>query len=439
MNIGVFGLGYVGCVTAACLAEMGHKVMGVDVDAHKLSLIQSGRSPFFEPGLEELIRKNTAAFRLQVSHDAAEAIQESELIFVCVGTPSKADGSTNPRFLRKVAAQIGRALKDRSQSLVLALRSTLLPDLLEREFLAPVGQASGKVAGEGFDIAMNPEFLREGSAVKDFFDPPFVVVGSERREAGECVARAYKSFSAPLVQTDLRTACLLKYASNAFHGLKVAFANEIGVLSRTFGVDSHELFDLFLRDTRLNISPAYLKPGFAFGGSCLPKDLKALRAASRKLKVTLPLIETVGRSNQLHLDRCAQMLAPYSSKKVGLVGLSFKADTDDLRESPAVTLVQKLLRRKFKVKVYDKNVSPQSIYGSNREFLERFLPGISRLWVPELETLLQQVDVIVLTQGLSDEQKELVRRNARGRTVVDFARVFGPGELEAAEYRGICW
>ena len=439
MNISVFGLGYVGCVTAACLAEMGHKVIGVDVDAHKLSLIQSGRSPFYEPGLEALVRKNVTAFSLQVSGDAAVAIRESELVFICVGTPSKADGSTNPRYLKKVAAQIGRALKGHSESLVLALRSTLLPDLLEREFMVPVRQASGKVAGKGFDVAVNPEFLREGSAVKDFFDPPFVAVGSERREAGECVARAYKSFSAPVVQTDLRTACLLKYASNSFHGLKVAFANEIGILAKAYGVDSHVLLKLFVQDTKLNISPAYLKPGFAFGGSCLSKDLKALRAASRRMKVTLPLIEAVRQSNQLHLDRCAKMLAPFSRKKIGLVGLSFKADTDDIRESPAVALVQKLVRRKFKVKVYDRSFSPQSIYGSNRAFLERFLPNFSRLWVSELDTLLQQVDVIVLTQSLSEEQKEKVRQNARGRVVVDFARVFEPGELEAVEYRGICW
>ncbi len=440
MKLSVLGLGYIGSVTAACLAELGHQVVGVDVDPTKGKRIESGKSPFFEPGLEELIEKSVREGRLRVSQETADALVHGEVVFVCVGTPAKPAGRPDTSFVRRVATDIGCALRNSSLRTVPVLRSTLLPDLVESEFLGVIEAESGKKRGTGFDVAVNPEFLREGSAVKDFFHPPFVVVGSENQATGKLVAEAYESLSAPVFQTDLKTACLLKYASNTFHSLKVTFGNEIGALAKAYGADSHELFRIFFEDKRLNLSSAYLKPGFAYGGSCLPKDLEAVRFAAEKLGVTAPLLKAVAPSNEAHLDRSVKLLRPFSEKKVGVVGLSFKANTDDLRQSPSVTFVARLVKLGFQVKVCDPGFLLESIYGSNRVFLEKVLPDIARLWAGDVETLLQESDVVVVTQKLASKEKDRIQSWAgKGRAVVDLVRAFEPGELPGADYHGICW
>ena len=440
MKLSVLGLGYIGSVTAACLAELGHEVVGVDVDPLKLKRIDSGKSPFFEPGLEELIGKHVRAGRLRVSQNAADAVAHGPVVFVCVGTPSMHAGRPDTSFVRRVAGDIGRALKSSSVRAIPVLRSTLLPDLVESEFLDVIEAESGKKRGEDFEVAVNPEFLREGSAVKDFFDPPFVVVGSESNEIGSLVAEAYKSISAPVFQTELKTACLLKYASNAFHSLKVTFGNEIGSLAKAYGADSHELFRIFFEDKRLNLSSAYLKPGFAYGGSCLPKDLEAVRFAAERLGVTAPLLNAVEPSNEAHLDRSVELLRTFSGKKIGVVGLSFKANTDDLRQSPSVAFVARLVKLGFQVKVCDPGFSLESIYGSNRVFLEKTIPDVFKLWAADVETLLQESDVDVVTQKLAANDKERVQSWAgKGRAVVDLVRAFEPNDLPDADYRGICW
>jgi GDP-mannose 6-dehydrogenase len=436
MRIAIFGLGYVGCVSAACLARDGHDVIGVDVNADKVATLNTGASPIVEPGLAPMIAAARRDGRLGATVDSATAVAASELSFVCVGTPSADGGKLDLQFVQRVCEQIGAALRDAVNRHTVVLRSTMLPGSTEQVAIPLLEQASGRRAGADFGVCYNPEFLREGSAVHDFYAPPRVVIGQLDAASGDPLARAYEQVSAPTVRTDLRTAEMVKYADNAFHALKIAFANEIGNLCKGLDVDSHRVMDIFVLDTRLNLAPTYLKPGFAFGGSCLPKDLRALIQRARELNVDGPLLRAALASNEQQKQRGFELIRRSGRKKIGVLGLSFKPDTDDLRESPAVELVEMLLGKGYSVMVYDRNVSLSALIGSNRAYIERELPHLSALMRPTLDDVLAHAEVLVITNR-DPEFAQVIDRLRPEQQVIDFVRI--SAERSGTQYEGICW
>lgn len=421
MRVSVFGVGYVGCVTAACLAREGHDVIGVDVDPHKVKALQAGLAPFFEPGLSELVAEMVTAGRLRATVDQTEAVRSSDIALICVGTPSQANGSIRLEFLKRVFADLGRALRNKDHYFVVALRSTVLPSAIQEELVPLLERTSGKKLGRQIGLVYNPEFLREGSALKDFLNAPWTVVGSSDRRASELVARLYRGLPAPLVDTDPNTAVLIKYFSNAFHALKVAFANEASHLCREVGVDSRRLMQIFCQDKQLNISTRYLKPGFAFGGSCLPKDLKALRSEAGKRGLYLPVLGSILDSNEAHLRYCIRRVTETGKRRIGLVGLTFKAGTDDLRESPAVELAERLIGKGFDVLIYEPGIGPENLHGSNLAFVERAIPHIWRVVVRSLEEIFQHAETVVVTQQLAEEEQHQFLKMKPEQVCIDLA------------------
>ena len=389
-TIAVFGLGYVGCVTAACFASLGFRVVGVDVDARKVRAVQEGKSPFYEPGLEPLLAEHLSIGLLTATLSTADALQEADYAFLCVGTPSAANGNLNVDQLRKVASEIGGHLNGRTKPLTVVVRSTIFPGTCD-EIVTPALHSNA-------DVVANPEFLREGSAVRDFMEPSVVVIGSNNRAAAERVAALYEGLPGQISIVGLRTAELVKYTFNTFHALKIAFANEIGTLSTFLGLDGTEVMETLCLDTKLNISPAYMKPGFAFGGSCLPKDLRALNYRARRLDLDLPLLRSVLPSNEAHIERAFSRIMETGCRKIGIYGLAFKPNTDDLRESPSVALIERLIGKGCDVKIYDPHICLDAIYGSNRAFLLSSLPHIGRCMEDGLPRLLGWADLIVVTQ-----------------------------------------
>ncbi|HID78338.1 MAG TPA: nucleotide sugar dehydrogenase [Planctomycetaceae bacterium] len=401
-KIAVFGMGYVGCVSAACLARDGHRVIGVDIDTDKVGAIQSGRSPVFEPGLDELIRGQVAAERLTATRDAVSAVRQTEMGLVAVGTPSRADGSVEMAAIERVVESIGRALYETGQPYTVVIRSTLLPGLLE-EHLAPLlERAAGRPLGTDLHLCNNPEFLRETTAIRDYDHPPFIVVGADGQAEAEPVFELYRSIRAERIWTDTRTAALVKYACNAFHALKIDFANEIGTLAGAFGADGQRVMQIVCRDRQLNISAAYLRPGFAFGGSCLPKDVRALVRFAQRAAIDTPLLGAILPSNRAHLERALAMIRQTGCRRVGLVGLSFKAGTDDLRESPQVILAETLLGRGYDLKIYDPGVRTTRLVGTNLAYVDVHLPHLAALLVDDPEELLGHAELLVLATGVAD-------------------------------------
>ena len=397
-TIAVFGLGYVGCVTAACFTDLGFRVLGVDVDARKVHAIEDGQSPFFEPGLESLIAKHLHSGLLTATLSTEEALRDADFAFLCVGTPSAPNGNLNLDYLRKVSTDIAAHLDGRSKPLTVVVRSTVFPGTCD-EVVAPAVEPRAAVVA-------NPEFLREGSAVKDFMEPSLVVVGSHNREAAERVASLYAELPVEASVVALRTAELIKYTCNTFHALKIAFANEIGTLSASLGLDGAEVMETVCRDTKLNISTAYMKPGFAFGGSCLPKDLRALTYRARQLDLDLPLLNSVIPSNEAHISRAFRRVMEMGCRKVGVYGLAFKPNTDDLRESPGVALIERLIGKGCDVKIFDPHIQLDAIYGSNQAFLLSSLPHIGRSMEKNLQGVLGWADVIVVTQEPNAEARQ---------------------------------
>lgn len=438
MNISIFGLGYVGVVSLACLARDGHHVIGVDIDNTKLDLIRRGMSPIIEEGMQNLVARVVASGRVQVTDSAAAGVQNSELSLVCVGTPPRANGSQDLHALERLAAQLGEALRTTTAYHVVAIRSTVTPGTVEGTIIPLLERHSGKQTGDGFGVCFQPEFLREGSSIRDYDNPPFTVVGASSERDVAVLREVFGHLPCEFRVCGIRTAEMLKYACNAFHALKITFANEMGRLCQGVGIDSHQLMELVCQDTRLNISTAYLRPGFAYGGSCLPKDLAALRHLAAQDDVVIPMLSAVKHSNDVHLEHGIAAVLESGKRSVAMIGLSFKSGTDDLRESPLVAMAERFIGKGLKLGIYDPSVNLSRLIGANRRHIEESIPHIGSLMSDDLARLIDDAQVLVV--GLRSETVvETIRRRCRAdHFVLDLVKLPEP-EVLPGTYRGICW
>ncbi len=437
MKLSVFGIGYVGCVSAACFAKEGHEVTGVDANPVKVEIINSGKSPIVEAGIDELIGQMVSEGRLRATTDALAAVKDSEMSLVCVGTPSQPNGSLDLSYIKRVCQDIGKGIEAKSARHTVVIRSTMLPGTIEGVVIPALEVYSGKKAGRDFGVSINPEFLREGTSLKDFYAPPFTLIGADDEDVAMLVSRLYQNVDAPVYKTSVRAAEMVKYACNCFHALKVSFANEIGNICKALGIDSHEVMEVFCQDRKLNLSPYYLKPGFAFGGSCLPKDLRAITYKAKELDVDVPVLSSIMQSNRLQVERAVEMVLGAGSRRVGLLGISFKAGTDDLRESPMVTLAETLIGKGVQLAIYDRDVSLARLFGANKEYIERGIPHISQLMRSTLKDVLDASDVIIIGNK-SEEFREIEDSLRPGQIVIDLARLWA-GRTSDEQYQGICW
>jgi GDP-mannose 6-dehydrogenase len=438
-SISVFGLGYVGTVTATCLAHKGHNVIGVDLSLAKVEAMQAGRSPIVEPRVGNLISECHAADRLHATSDSEYAVLNSEISFLCVGTPSLRNGKLDLGHIEPVCREIGQVLKKKNGFHLVVVRSTVLPGTAESIVVPALEKSSGKKLGQDFGVCVNPEFMREGTAVADFLEPSMTVIGAADSKHSGVLREIYKWAPGRIFETSFRSAEMVKYVCNAWHAVKVSFANELGTLAKELGVDAEALVEIFTADTKLNISPTYLKPGFAFGGSCLPKDVRALNYRAKELDLNLPLFQSILPSNDEHLDRALAMVLETGKKKVGLLGLSFKAATDDLRESPQVQLVKRLLGEGRQIRIWDDNVSMGHLIGSNRQYIEEVIPHIGSLLSTSLSEVVKDAEVVVIaTRGLAlDELRSCLRPDHIVIDLVNLERASRPAT--SGEYKGICW
>jgi GDP-mannose 6-dehydrogenase len=412
-------------------------VIGVDPVPAKVDLISRGQSPIIEAEIGDIVGRAAKAGLLQATKDPVEAIRATELSFICVGTPSQPNGNLDFRYIRRICEQIGEALRHKSERHTLVVRSTVLPGTTRKIVIPTVEEFSGKKAGIDFGVSYNPEFLREGSAVKDFHAPPKTVIGQLDEQSGELLASLYQKFDAPLIRTDLETSEMIKYVDNSWHALKIGFANEIGNFCKAFDIDAHAVMKIFCQDRKLNISSAYLTPGFAFGGSCLPKDLRALSYQAKAHDLQLPILTSILPSNELQVARGLQMIMEKGSTRVGVLGFSFKAGTDDLRESPIIEVIERLIGKGYDLRIYDKNVNMASLVGANRDFILNHIPHISKLMVPSIDAVLEHAETVVV--GNNDpEFKNVMQRVRDGQRLVDFVRV-AEGRSANGKYDGICW
>lgn len=437
-NISVFGLGYVGSVLLACLADQGHPSIGVDVSATKVDMVNEGYPPVIEHGLEELLRKGLAAGNLHATQDSRKAVLESSLSFVCVGTPSNGNGSLNTSYVERVCEDIGAALAEKDGYHVIVLRSTMLPGTTEELAIPALERTSGKKSGQDFGVCFNPEFLREGTSIEDFYNPPYTIIGAQDDQTAEILKEIYADLPAPVLVVPYRVAEMVKYTNNTYHALKVTFANEIGLLCKQMNIDSHQVMDIFCMDTKLNLSASYLKPGFAFGGSCLPKDLRALLYQGRKLDAHLPLLESILPSNRLTVDTAYQMVKTTGCKKIGVLGFSFKAGTDDLRESPMVELIEQLLGKGYQVKIYDRNVNLANLQGANRAYIQKEIPHVASLMAETMEEVLEECDVIVIGNK-APAFREALTKLREDQTLIDLVRISPQTPTSNGHYQGISW
>ena len=441
MKVSVFGLGYVGTVSAACLAREGHDVVGVDVNPAKLAMIGEGRTPVVEERIGEIVAEVVAAGRLTVTDDVTAAVHATDLSLVCVGTPSAPNGSLDTSYLERAAREIGDALRSRPAEAgrhVVVFRSTMLPGTCLGVLVPLLEEASGLVAGQDFGVAVNPEFLREGSSVKDFYDPPKTVVGELDPASGDAVLALYADLGAPEFRVEPPVAEMTKYVDNTFHGLKIGFANEIGALARELGVDSHDVMEIFLSDTKLNISPAYLRPGFAFGGSCLPKDLRGLVHAARRHDVRVPILENVLPSNDEHIQRAFEHVAATGKRRVGVFGLAFKGGTDDLRESPLVELCERMLGKGYDLRIHDPAVVESALLGANRAFIEAHLPHLRDLLIDDVGAVIEHAEVLVI--GKAGDAVRAALGHDPGVPVIDLVRLPDAARRRQQEgYVGLAW
>ena len=437
MKISVFGLGYVGTVSAGCLAASGHTVWGVDVNVDKVASINSGAAPIVEPDIADFIAKAQSQGLLNATASSEEGIHNTDVSFVCVGTPSHANGSLDLSHLKRVCEDIGAALKSKKTSHTIVFRSTTLPGTTEEVAIPILEKHSGRTVGKGLSVCYNPEFLREGTSVKDYYHPPKIVIGERNAGEGDVIEEIYAGIKAPTIRTSIKVAEMVKYSDNAFHALKVAYANEIGSMCKSLGIDSHAVMDIFCQDTKLNLSKVYLKPGFAFGGSCLPKDLRALSYQAKRTDVEVPILNAILQSNASHIKGVIQRIVVLGKKRVGFLGMTFKPDTDDMRESPLVEVIETLLGKGFHVQIYDRNVATSRLIGANKKFIEEHIPHLSSLLVERAEDVVDTAQVVVVGYASAEFVPALKSMRA-DQLIIDLARIEGR-ESFAASYDGICW
>lgn len=434
-TIAVFGLGYVGCVSAACLAELGNQVIGVDVNHHKVDLINQGKPTIIEKGIAELIEEQYRGGRLSATSDIKTAVSQADICLICVGTPSDKNGYPDLSFIWHVAGQISEAIKESEKFQTIIIRSTVPPGTCRE--IEQIIARSGKRIDQDFAVVSNPEFLREGTSIEDYFHPPYTLIGTHNENAVNMLRHIYGPIHAPILETDREVAEMIKYVNNSFHALKVVFANEIAALCHSMGVDPHTLMSLFVKDHHLNISPAYLKPGFAYGGSCLPKDLKALNAMARSRNVELSVLSSVERSNQLTIDRALDMILAEGKVRVGVLGLAFKSGTDDLRESPVVKLLERLIGKGYEIKIYDQNVLASQLMGANKQYIEATVPHLAILLASDLQEVKEFADLIVVTQK-NEEYHSFVTDILPSKAVIDLVRITDTIP-DSKQYKGLLW
>lgn len=437
MNISIFGLGYVGCVGAACLAKLGHHVIGVDVNENKVRLMNEGKPTIIEEGIAELCKEAHKQGLMSATTDTQAAIRQTDISFIVVGTPSSREGHLNLNYIYTVAKQIGEALgaKQPKTMHIIAIRSTVLPGTNEKVGQI-IAEASGLTRGKDFTVVSNPEFLREGTSVEDYFNPPLTLVGTDCAYAEQTFRELYKDIKAEFIATDIRVAEMMKYVNNTYHALKIVFGNEVGNICKGLNVDSHKVMEIFCKDKQLNISPYYFKPGFAYGGSCLPKDMKALKTLARDLYIDVPVIESIFESNENQKKRAVQLIMAQGKRKVGILGLSFKAGTDDLRCSPIVDVVESLLGKGFEIRIYDKNVRISELTGTNKDFIMAKIPHLQHFVTDNLAEVCENSDVLVVT----NKEKEFadVLKQYPGKIVVDLVRQWKEVDYDG-HYEGISW
>jgi len=438
MRISIFGLGYVGTVSLACLARDGHHVIGVDIDASKLAMVRDGCSPIVEVGIRELVAEVVASGRVEVTDDVAAAVHGSELSFICVGTPARLNGSQDLRALEGLGIQLGRALATKAAPHVIVVRSTVLPGTVDGVFAPLVETHSGRRRGDGFDICFQPEFLREGTSIRDYDAPPFTVIGAESDRPVSQLRELFGALPCAFVVCGVRSAEMLKYACNAFHALKISFANEVGRICQALEIDAHAVMDLVCLDTQLNISTAYLRPGFAFGGSCLPKDLRALLHAAARRDVDVPLLSGVRESNETQLRHGIHTVLATGATSVGMLGLSFKSGTDDLRDSPLVAMAEHFVGKGLKVRIYDPEVNVSRLVGANRRYIDQSIPHIGSLMCAEPGPVIDESDVLVVGLRTPAVVRELVARCREHQVIVDLVHLPNREQLRG-QYRGVCW
>jgi GDP-mannose 6-dehydrogenase len=436
VRINIFGLGYVGSVSAACLATEGHEVLGIDIDRMKVESINKGISPVVEPELAPLMARAVASGKLRAT---AGTIEDADVSIVCVGTPSNENGSLNLNHISRASEQIGEFLRTQDAYHVVCIRSTVLPGTVESHIVPILERHSRKRAGRDFGVCMNPEFLREGSSIQDYYGPPFTIIGELDTRSGDVVEKLYPWSTAPVVRTKLAVAEMVKYAGNAFHALKITFANEIGGLCKQLGIDGTEVMEVFCRDHKLNVSSAYLQPGFAFGGSCLPKDLRALLYKARELDLEPPVLRSILISNANQVQEACRIIMRRGKTRVGILGLSFKPGTDDLRESPIVALIEILIGKGHEVAIYDADVAFARLHGSNRVYIDQMIPHMSRLLKDSIEAVIEDAEVVVVAKR-SPEFADAIGRSASGKVVVDLVRALPQqGDQDGQYYEGMCW
>ncbi|CAI8944442.1 nucleotide sugar dehydrogenase [Pseudomonas soli] len=433
MNISIFGLGYVGAVCAGCLSARGHQVLGVDVAQAKIDMINQGRSPIVEPGLEQLLLDGVRQGRLRGTTDVQAAILATELSLLCVGTPSKANGDLDLVYMEAVCREIGAALRDKASRHTVVVRSTVLPGTVKNVVIPLLEQASGKQAGRDFGVAVNPEFLRESTAIQDYDFPAMTVIGELDSRSGDLLASLYQGLDAPVIRKSIEVAELIKYTCNVWHATKVSFANEIGNIAKASGVDGREVMDVVCQDYKLNLSRYYLRPGFAFGGSCLPKDVRALTYRASQLDVAHPLLGSIMASNRNQVANALDLVTQAGKRRIALLGLAFKANSDDLRESPLVTLAEQLIGKGYELRIFDANVDHARQFGANREYIEQQIPHVSALLRSDLQQVIDEAEVIVL--GNNDER--FVQALDAGKQVIDLVGFMADGSN--AQHHGICW
>jgi len=437
MNISIFGLGYVGTVVAGCFAKAGHRVIGVDTEQTKVDLINSGRSPIIEAEIEGLLATGVASGTVSATTSAAEAVAATELSLLCVGTPSQSSGELDLTYIRRVCEDIGGILRNKAARHVVVVRSTVLPGTIRDVVIPALERTSGKVFDRDFGVVMNPEFLREGTAVADFYAPPKTVIGSKNRADGKLVAGLYSGINAPLIHTAIEVAETVKYCDNIFHALKITFGNEVGALCKAIGVDSYEVMRIFCQDTKLNLSPAYLKPGFAYGGSCLPKDLRALTWLARSRDIEIPMLSHIAPSNDAQIRNALRLITSVGKKRIAVLGFAFKGGTDDLRESPIVTVIEALIGKGCELRLFDPYVNTARLVGANRRYIENHIPHIAKLMVGSAEEAVAEADTVLIGNinelyssalaGLSAEQRviDLTSSGKKPATPAKYERLAG--------------